>query len=128
MLFCKFSDVDWIDHEQAEAIGKRGQAFMQEMDMDQVYDYMYHLIVEYSNCRISSQLLRHWLTRSAWSPFFVLQTSSKESCLRDHMLRLLSPLCHALFFHPASNWCACETVTALRQLDMYAICNQQRLG
>lgn len=48
MLFCKFSDVDWIDHEQAEAIGKRGQAFTQEMDMDQVYDYMYHLIVEYS--------------------------------------------------------------------------------
>ncbi|URE21128.1 hypothetical protein MUK42_11134, partial [Musa troglodytarum] len=99
----------------AEAIGKKGQAFMQELNLDQVYDYMYHLI-EYSKLqRISSQLLHRRLKRSAWSPFFALQTSSKESCSRDHMLRLLRPLCHALFFHPAS----LRDCESSRQLDMY---------
>ncbi|KAL5982572.1 hypothetical protein ACLOJK_016646 [Asimina triloba] len=33
---------------QAEAIGKGGQDFMETLNMDRVYDYMYHLIVEYS--------------------------------------------------------------------------------
>ncbi|XP_020113732.1 O-glucosyltransferase rumi isoform X1 [Ananas comosus] len=44
------SAVDWgnAHPSQAEAIGKRGQKLMQDLDMDRVYDYMYHLIVEYS--------------------------------------------------------------------------------
>lgn len=33
---------------QAESVGKRGQALMEDLNMDRVYDYMYHLIVEYS--------------------------------------------------------------------------------
>ncbi|URE21130.1 hypothetical protein MUK42_11134, partial [Musa troglodytarum] len=109
--------VEWGNRNpsKAEAIGKKGQAFMQELNLDQVYDYMYHLI-EYSKLqRISSQLLHRRLKRSAWSPFFALQTSSKESCSRDHMLRLLRPLCHALFFHPAS----LRDCESSRQLDMY---------
>lgn len=42
----RFSDDN--ETKQAEAIGKRGQKLMQDLDMDRVYDYMYHLIVEYS--------------------------------------------------------------------------------
>lgn len=34
--------------EQAQAIGKRGQDFMENINMDRVYDYMFHLITEYS--------------------------------------------------------------------------------
>ena len=34
--------------EQAEAIGKRGQQLMESLSMDRVYDYMFHLISEYS--------------------------------------------------------------------------------
>jgi len=33
---------------QAEAIGKKAQALMEELDMDQIYGYMYHLISEYA--------------------------------------------------------------------------------
>lgn len=33
---------------QAEAIGKRGQHFVQDLNMERVYDYMYHLVMEYS--------------------------------------------------------------------------------
>ncbi|MQL83878.1 hypothetical protein Taro_016370, partial [Colocasia esculenta] len=33
---------------EAEAIGKRGQAFLEDLSMERVYEYMYHLIVEYS--------------------------------------------------------------------------------
>ncbi|XWS74020.1 hypothetical protein CRYUN_Cryun02cG0179600 [Craigia yunnanensis] len=33
----------------AEAIGKRGQQLMESLSMDRVYDYMLHLISEYSN-------------------------------------------------------------------------------
>lgn len=33
---------------QAEAIGKGGQDFMLDLNMKRVYDYMYHLIMEYS--------------------------------------------------------------------------------
>ncbi|XP_008791205.1 O-glucosyltransferase rumi homolog [Phoenix dactylifera] len=44
------SVVDWGNNHQsqAESVGKRGQAFMEDLNMDRVYDYMYHLIVEYS--------------------------------------------------------------------------------
>lgn len=35
-------------HEQAEAIGKAAQDFMESLSMDLVYDYMYHLLTEYS--------------------------------------------------------------------------------
>ncbi|KAM1039925.1 hypothetical protein ACFX2I_029179 [Malus domestica] len=34
--------------EQAKAMGQRGQDFMESLSMDRVYDYMFHLIVEYS--------------------------------------------------------------------------------
>ncbi|XP_010253905.1 PREDICTED: O-glucosyltransferase rumi homolog isoform X2 [Nelumbo nucifera] len=42
--------VDWgnANPSQAEAIGKRGQIFMESLSMDRVYDYMYHLVSEYS--------------------------------------------------------------------------------
>lgn len=42
--------VDWGNEHplEAEAIGKGGQDFMQDLNMEHVYDYMYHLIVEYS--------------------------------------------------------------------------------
>ena len=33
---------------QAEAIGKAGQDYLDTLNMDRVYDYMYHLIKEYS--------------------------------------------------------------------------------
>ena len=33
---------------QAEAIGKRGQDFMGSLNMDRIYEYMFHLISEYS--------------------------------------------------------------------------------
>ncbi|KAK8960410.1 hypothetical protein KSP40_PGU020470 [Platanthera guangdongensis] len=44
------SAVDWgnIHPSQAEAVGKRGQKLMEDLSMDRVYDYMFHLIVEYS--------------------------------------------------------------------------------
>ncbi|KAK7301757.1 hypothetical protein RJT34_12631 [Clitoria ternatea] len=34
--------------DEAEALGKRGQDFMQNLNMDRVYDYMFHLISEYA--------------------------------------------------------------------------------
>lgn len=34
--------------EQAKEIGQRGQDFMESLSMDRVYDYMFHLITEYS--------------------------------------------------------------------------------
>ncbi|XP_028784565.1 O-glucosyltransferase rumi homolog [Neltuma alba] len=42
--------VDWgNEHEnEAEAIGRRGQELMESLSMDRVYDYMFHLISEYS--------------------------------------------------------------------------------
>ncbi|KAK1288596.1 hypothetical protein QJS10_CPB19g02027 [Acorus calamus] len=42
--------VDWGNEHpmEAEGVGKEGQAFMQDLDMGRVYEYMYHLIVEYS--------------------------------------------------------------------------------
>ncbi|KAJ3675698.1 hypothetical protein LUZ60_004740 [Juncus effusus] len=42
--------VEWgdVNPSEAEAIGKRGQELMQDIKMDYVYDYMYHLLVEYS--------------------------------------------------------------------------------
>ncbi|KAK3035455.1 hypothetical protein RJ639_032880 [Escallonia herrerae] len=44
------SAVDWGNAHltEAEAIGSRAQEFMESLSMDRVYDYMYHLIVEYS--------------------------------------------------------------------------------
>lgn len=33
---------------QAEAVGRKAQELVEELDMDRVYDYMYHLVVEYS--------------------------------------------------------------------------------
>ncbi|KAM0044722.1 putative glycosyl transferase CAP10 domain-containing protein [Helianthus debilis subsp. tardiflorus] len=33
---------------QAEAIGKSVQDFMESLTIDRIYDYMYHLIVEYA--------------------------------------------------------------------------------
>lgn len=70
--------------------------------MDHVYDYMYHLIVEYSKLQDFKP-----------APPSLAQEVCVESilCVADKQqdLRLL-PLCHALFFHPASNWCVCETV------------------
>ncbi|CAL0301690.1 unnamed protein product [Lupinus luteus] len=44
------SAVDWGNQHaiQAEAIGKRGQKFMENLRMDRIYDYMFHLISEYS--------------------------------------------------------------------------------
>ncbi|XWS74021.1 hypothetical protein CRYUN_Cryun02cG0179700 [Craigia yunnanensis] len=42
--------VDWgnTNPAEAEAIGKRGQQLMESLSMDRVYDYMFHLISEYS--------------------------------------------------------------------------------
>ncbi|XP_077222957.1 O-glucosyltransferase rumi-like protein (DUF821) [Tasmannia lanceolata] len=42
--------VDWGNEHpvEAELIGRRGQDYMNDLNMEQVYDYMYHLIVEYS--------------------------------------------------------------------------------
>ncbi|KAA8549411.1 hypothetical protein F0562_001116 [Nyssa sinensis] len=42
--------VEWGNAHLAEAetIGKGGQDFMESLSMDRVYDYMYHLITEYS--------------------------------------------------------------------------------
>ncbi|GKV26213.1 hypothetical protein SLEP1_g35556 [Rubroshorea leprosula] len=42
--------VDWGHAHplEAEAMGKRGQDFMENLSMDRVYDYMFHLISEYS--------------------------------------------------------------------------------
>ncbi|XXG75397.1 hypothetical protein AAC387_Pa07g3911 [Persea americana] len=42
--------VDWGNEHpfEAEAIGKRGQHFVQDLNMERVYDYMYHLVMEYS--------------------------------------------------------------------------------
>lgn len=42
--------VDWGNSHptEAEAIGKRGQQFMQNLNMENVYDYMFHLLSEYS--------------------------------------------------------------------------------
>ncbi|KAK9153508.1 hypothetical protein Sjap_000988 [Stephania japonica] len=44
------SAVEWGNGKpvEAEAIGKKGQNFMRSLSMDRVYDYMYHLITEYS--------------------------------------------------------------------------------
>lgn len=48
------SAVDWGNQHpiQAERIGKRGQGLMEELDMDRVYDYMYHLLVEYAKLQV----------------------------------------------------------------------------
>ncbi|XP_061345896.1 uncharacterized protein LOC133291626 [Gastrolobium bilobum] len=42
--------VEWgnAHPDEAEAIGKRGQDFMESLNMDRIYDYMFHLISEYS--------------------------------------------------------------------------------
>ncbi|KDP46492.1 hypothetical protein JCGZ_08464 [Jatropha curcas] len=42
--------VDWgnANPSKAKAIGKAGQDFMEALSMDRVYDYMFHLISEYS--------------------------------------------------------------------------------
>lgn len=42
--------VDWgnTNPSEAEAIGRRGQQLMESISMDGVYDYMFHLISEYS--------------------------------------------------------------------------------
>ncbi|KAF7833769.1 O-glucosyltransferase rumi-like protein [Senna tora] len=42
--------VDWgNDHPaEAEAMGRRGQELMETLNMDRVYDYMFHLISEYA--------------------------------------------------------------------------------
>ncbi|XP_068644345.1 uncharacterized protein [Aristolochia californica] len=42
--------VDWSNQHpsEAESIGRGGQDYMKNVSMDRVYDYMYHLIVEYS--------------------------------------------------------------------------------
>ncbi|KAJ4977733.1 hypothetical protein NE237_008513 [Protea cynaroides] len=42
--------VDWgnTNPSEAEAIGKRGQLFMENLSMDRVYEYMYHIVTEYS--------------------------------------------------------------------------------
>lgn len=42
--------VDWGNSHsaEAEAMGKAGQDYMDTLNMDRVYDYMYHLIAEYS--------------------------------------------------------------------------------
>uniref|UniRef100_A0A5B7A5U3 Putative O-glucosyltransferase rumi n=1 Tax=Davidia involucrata TaxID=16924 RepID=A0A5B7A5U3_DAVIN len=42
--------VEWgnAHSAEAEAIGRGGQDFMESLSMDRVYDYMYHLITEYS--------------------------------------------------------------------------------
>ncbi|KAF3777404.1 O-glucosyltransferase rumi-like protein, partial [Nymphaea thermarum] len=42
--------VDWSNKHpfEAEAIGRGAQGFMQELDMETVYSYMFHLLVEYS--------------------------------------------------------------------------------
>ncbi|KAK9280355.1 hypothetical protein L1049_014044 [Liquidambar formosana] len=44
------SAVDWGNENlsKAEVIGKGGQNFMENLSMDRVYDYMYHLLTEYS--------------------------------------------------------------------------------
>ncbi|KAG0480800.1 hypothetical protein HPP92_011364 [Vanilla planifolia] len=44
------SVVDWGNKhpDKAEAIGKNGQKLMQELNMDRVYDYMFHFLAEYS--------------------------------------------------------------------------------
>ncbi|KAM1494808.1 hypothetical protein ACFXTO_029602 [Malus domestica] len=44
------SAVDWAQGHQSEAkaMGQRGQDFMESLSMDRVYDYMFHLIMEYS--------------------------------------------------------------------------------
>lgn len=46
--YCAFSFFLINLGKQAEAIGKRGQQLMESLSMDQVYDYMFHLISEYS--------------------------------------------------------------------------------
>ncbi|KAJ0021115.1 hypothetical protein Pint_32547 [Pistacia integerrima] len=42
--------VDWgnSNPSEAETMGQRGQDFMESLSMDRVYDYMFHLIAEYS--------------------------------------------------------------------------------
>ncbi|XP_059430144.1 uncharacterized protein LOC132163790 [Corylus avellana] len=42
--------VDWGNEHpsEAKAIGKEGQTLMETLSMDRVYDYMFHLITEYS--------------------------------------------------------------------------------
>ncbi|CAM8909913.1 unnamed protein product [Rhodiola kirilowii] len=50
--FCpaiKFA-VDWANENtaKAEAIGRRAQDFIERLNMDRVYDYMFHLLSEYS--------------------------------------------------------------------------------
>ncbi|KAK0604851.1 hypothetical protein LWI29_020146 [Acer saccharum] len=42
--------VDWGNANPSEAmlLGKRGQNFMESLSMDRIYDYMFHLISEYS--------------------------------------------------------------------------------
>ncbi|BAT88346.1 hypothetical protein LR48_Vigan09g125000 [Vigna angularis] len=42
--------VEWGNQhlEEAEAIGKRGQEFMESLTIDRIYEYMFHLISEYS--------------------------------------------------------------------------------
>ncbi|XP_028752947.1 O-glucosyltransferase rumi [Neltuma alba] len=42
--------VDWGNGHpaEAEALGKRGQQLMESLNMDRVYDYMFHLISEYA--------------------------------------------------------------------------------
>ncbi|KAG2260628.1 hypothetical protein Bca52824_079922 [Brassica carinata] len=42
--------VDWgnANPSDAEAIGKRGQGYMESISMNRVYDYMFHLITEYA--------------------------------------------------------------------------------
>ncbi|CAN1150763.1 O-glucosyltransferase rumi [Linum perenne] len=44
------SAVDWGNSHQAEAqaIAKAGQDYMESLSMDRIYDYMFHLISEYS--------------------------------------------------------------------------------
>ncbi|XP_058099665.1 uncharacterized protein LOC131244012 [Magnolia sinica] len=82
--------VDWGNEHplEAEAIGKGGQDFMQNLNMERVYEYMYHLIVEYSKLQdfkptppssaqemcedsilcFADQKQRHFLKRSSASP------------------------------------------------------------
>ncbi|EEF36767.1 protein O-glucosyltransferase 1 [Ricinus communis] len=51
--------VDWgnANPSEAESIGKAGQDFMETLSMEGVYDYMFHLITEYSKLQVFKPVL-----------------------------------------------------------------------
>ncbi|CAN6556459.1 unnamed protein product [Malus baccata var. baccata] len=74
------SAVDWaLGHQsEAKAMGQRGQDFMESLSMDRVYDYMFHLITEYSKLLDFKECLKKSTVYPSPSPPCTLQSADSS--------------------------------------------------